>query len=57
MEGRDLGLVLLIVGALGFSEYFIKCLKLKKNYTFIYYIFVISLGYAIYNREFKFNLY
>ena len=57
MESRDLGLVLLIVGALGFSEYFIKCLKLKKNYTFIYYIFVISLGYAIYNREFKFNLY
>ena len=57
MEGRDLGLVLLIVGALGFSEYIIKFLNLKKNYKLVYYIFVISLGYAIYNREFRFNIY
>ena len=31
MENRDIGLVLLIIGALGFSEQIIKFLKLKKK--------------------------
>jgi hypothetical protein len=55
MENKDLGLVLLIIGALGFSEQITKILKLKKMYKFVYYVFVLSLGYCIYTNEFKFN--
>lgn len=57
MENKDIGLVLLIIGALGFSEYIIKFLKLKKMYKLAYYVFVISLGLGVYNKQFKFNLY
>ncbi len=57
MENKDLGLVLLIIGALGFSDQITKMLKLKKMYKIVYYIFVLSLGYSIYSREFLFNLY
>ena len=57
MENKDIGLVLLIIGALGFSEQIIKFLKLKNMYKLAYYVFVISLGFGIYTREFKFNLY
>lgn len=57
MDNKNIGLVLLIIGALGFSDYFIKYLKLKKNYKLVYYIFVISLGFTVYNNEFKFNIY
>lgn len=57
MENKDLGLVLLIIGALGFSEQITKMLKLKKMYKIVYYIFVLSLGYSIYSREFLFNIY
>ena len=39
MENKDLGLVLLIIGALGFSEQITKILKLKKMYKFVYYVF------------------
>ena len=55
MENKDLGLVLLIIGALGFSEQITKILKLKNMYKFVYYVFVLSLGYCIYTNEFKFN--
>ena len=55
MENKDLGLVLLIIGALGFSEQITKILKLKNMYKFVYYVFVLSLGYCIYIDEFKFN--
>tara|TARA_B100000963_G_scaffold155233_1_gene135079 strand:+ start:19882 stop:20055 length:174 start_codon:yes stop_codon:yes gene_type:complete len=57
MENKDLGLVLLIIGALGFSEQITKMLKLKKMYKIVYYIFVLSLGYSIYSRKFLFNIY
>ena len=57
MENKDIGLVLLIIGALGFSEQIIKFLKLKNMYKLVYYVFVISLGFAVYTKEFKFNLY
>ena len=57
MDNKNIGLVLLIIGALGFSDYFIKYLKLKNAYKLVYYIFVISLGFALYNNEFKFNVY
>ena len=57
MESKDLGLVLLIIGALGFSDQITKMLKLKKMYKIVYYIFVLSLGYSIYSKEFIFNLY
>ena len=42
METKDIGLVLLIIGALGFSEQIIKFLKLKNMYKLVYYVFVIS---------------
>lgn len=57
MENKDIGLVLLIIGALGFSEQIIKFLKLKNMYKLVYYIFVISLGFSIYTKDFKFNIY
>lgn len=57
MENKDIGLVLLIIGALGFSEQIIKYLKLKNMYKLVYYIFVVSLGFAIYTKQFKFNVY
>lgn len=57
MKSKDLGLILLIIGALGFSEQITKMLKLKKMYKIVYYIFVLSLGYSIYSKEFVFNLY
>ena len=57
MENKDIGLVFLIIGALGFSEQIIKFLKLKKMYKLVYYVFVISLGFAIYTQQFKFNVY
>lgn len=57
MENKDIGLVLLIIGALGFSEQIIKYLKLKNVYKLVYYIFVVSLGFAVYTKQFKFNVY
>ena len=55
---QDLGFGIIIVALLGLSEQILSLLKIKKIfYKIVYFVFVASLGLAIYNKTFTFNLY
>ena len=53
MNTKELGFVLIFVGILGLSNYFVEKMKFKRV-TFIFYnIFVLSLGLGLMNNVFK----
>ena len=55
---QDLGFGIVIVALFGLSEQILSLLKIKKIfYNIVYFVFVASLGLAIYNKKFTFNLY
>lgn len=43
----NFGTILLYVAVFGFSDYFVKKYKLKKNKLLIYYFFTLVIGFGM----------
>jgi sulfite exporter TauE/SafE len=53
MNSKEFGFVLIFIGALGLSNYFVNKMKFKRASFIFYNIFILSLGFGLMNNVFK----